>query len=212
MIDWRKISSVEFEELCYELMELNGFKNIKWYGKGGGDKGRDLTADKYEEPIGGIQKHSKWIVQCKRYIAASITKSDIDAFLCAAREHSPNSVLIILTGTLSSNVKDWIDIVRREYRFEIYTWEEKDLQREIARHRKSLRIKVEVIPTPGEVTLFYDMPPSGKTYMCDVPGLEELGFYIMNDYGSEQNARWLNKLVEYIRHNEIDFYVEDDEQ
>ena len=212
MINWEKISPTEFEELCYELMALLGFKNIKWYGKGGSDKGRDLTADKIEEPISGIQKESNWIIQCKRYTKAAITKSEIESFLCAAREHAPDSVLLILTNTLSSNVKDWFDVVRKDYSFEIYIWEEKDLQREIARHRNSLQTKVEVIPTPGEATQFYDMHSSGKTYMCDVPGLDELGFYIMNDYGPKGNAKWLNEFVEYIRHNEIEFYIEDDEQ
>lgn len=212
MINWEKISPTEFEELCFELMELNGFKNIEWHGKGGGDKGRDLTANKYDEPISGIQRSSKWIVQCKRYAKAKITKNDIEAFLCAAREHSPNSVLLILTSTLSSNVKDWLDAVRKGYGFEIYTWEEKDLQREIAKHRKNLRTKVEIIPKPGEATLFYDIQPYGKTYMCNVPELEELGFFIMNDYGPKENAEHLNRFIEYIRHNEINFYVEDDEQ
>lgn len=212
MINWEKISPTEFEELCYELMSLNGFKNLAWYGKGGSDKGRDLTAIKFEEPISGIQKSSKWIIQCKRYTKATITKSEIEAFLCDAREHSPDSVLLVLTNTLSSNVKDWLEAVRRDYRFEIYTWEEKDLQREIARHRNSLGIKIEIIPSPGEPTLFYDMPPSGKIYMCDVSGLEELGFYIINDYGPKGNAKWLNEFVEYIRHNDIEFYVEDDDE
>jgi hypothetical protein len=43
MADWKRVSAEEFEKLCTELLELNGFENIQWYGSGGGDKGRDIV-------------------------------------------------------------------------------------------------------------------------------------------------------------------------
>ena len=51
MIDWKRVSAEEFEKLCTELLELNGFENIQWYGSGGGDKGRDIVATKIEERV-----------------------------------------------------------------------------------------------------------------------------------------------------------------
>jgi hypothetical protein len=66
MVEWSQISPDEFEKLCAELLELSGFGNIEWFGKGGGDKGRDLIASRIEERLPGIRRETKWLVQCKR--------------------------------------------------------------------------------------------------------------------------------------------------
>jgi hypothetical protein len=44
-ITWSQLTPTEFEKLCSLILEANDFTDIKWYGKSGGDKGRDLTAD-----------------------------------------------------------------------------------------------------------------------------------------------------------------------
>jgi hypothetical protein len=211
MIRWSDISPEDFEGLCFELMELNGFKNIKWYGKGGGDKGRDLTAEKFEEPISGIQKLRKWVVQCKRYTTSNLSKADIQEFLAAAREHEPDSVLLVITNTLTTNVRDWLTSINKDYSFDIFLWEERDLQREVANNRSKIQTKIKILPASGEATLFYDVASSGKKYMCDIPELIEMGFYIMNDYGHKQNAEYLQEFIDYIRNNEITFQIEDDD-
>lgn len=212
MINWDEITPTQFEELCYELIEFNGFKNIEWFGKGGGDKGRDLTAVKFEEPLSGVQKERKWVIQCKRYTSTKLSKLEIENFFVAAREHSPDSVLLIVSRTLSSNLKDWLNAVRENYSFEIFVWEEKDIQREIAIHRTKLRTKISVSPTPGEPTVFYEQRTVGVVYMCNAPELEELGFYLLNDYGPDGNAKAFQEFVDYIRHNEIEIYVEDGDE
>jgi hypothetical protein len=56
MINWTRINPEEFEKFCAELLELNGFENLQWYGKGGADKSRDIVATK----IGGIAA-IRWI-------------------------------------------------------------------------------------------------------------------------------------------------------
>ena len=118
MIKWTDINPTRFEELCYELIEQNGFKNIEWLGKGGGDRGRDITAVKHEEPLSGIRRERRWIVQCKRYVKAAPTKIDVESFLVAAREHTPDAVLLIITNTLSANTKDWLKAVTPQYTFD----------------------------------------------------------------------------------------------
>ena len=212
MIKCDDITHRQFEELCYELMEANGFKNIEWFGKGGADKGRDLTAVKYDEPLSGIQKERRWVVQCKRYIKAPPNKTEIEGFLVAAREHSPDVVLLIITNTLSANLKDWLKSVKPAYEFEIFTWEEKDLEREIAKNRSNLRTQVKVIPRVGEPTYFFKSETPGVVYMSNSDEFEELGFYILNDYGPKGNAEWLRQFVDYIRHNEIEFEINDTDE
>ena len=41
MINWKNLTRIEFEELCYILLEQNSIKNLEWYGRSGGDRGRD---------------------------------------------------------------------------------------------------------------------------------------------------------------------------
>lgn len=205
MIKWNEIEPAQFEGLCYELLEQNGFTNLQWFGKSGGDRGRDIVAVKFEEPLSGIRKQRKWIIQCKRYIKSPPSKTEIEAFLASAREHSPDVVLLVVSNTLNAGTKDWLDAVRSEYRFEIYIWEEKDLERQIAIHRAKLRTEIKIRPASAKPTLFYQTSVGGVLYMCSVDGLEEFGLYLLNDYGPERNAQWLKEFVDYIRHHEIEF-------
>jgi Restriction endonuclease len=212
MIDWKQLDPTQFEELCYELLEHNGFKNIEWYGKGGSDKGRDLTAIKIEEPLSGIQTRQQWLIQCKRYTSKVLSKGDINDFLVAAQEHSPDVVLLIVTATFTADVRDWLKSVRMDYKFKIYTWEEKDLQREISRHRFKLSTPITITPVSGEPLIFYNCPQVGVTYTSLIPGkFEEIGFYILNDRGPKANKSILREFVDFIRHNEIDFGLNDED-
>ena len=124
MIKWSDIEPTQFESLCYELLEQNGFTNLQWFGKSGSDKGRDIVAVKLEEPLSGIRIEQKWSVHCKRYVKAPPSKAEMETFLAGVREHSPDVVLLVISNTLSASTKDWLNAVRSEYRFEIYTWEE----------------------------------------------------------------------------------------
>ena len=215
MADWKRVSAEEFEKLCTELLELNGFENIQWYGSGGGDKGRDIVATKTESPISGVRRQRTWVVQCKRYVRTTVKKQAISDFLTAAREHGPDAALIIITKTLTANVRDWLNAVRKEYRFEICTWEERDLEREIGRFRTQLSKIPPIVPDPKRVMTFSPVGESGVTYLPGIESeFEEVGFYLMNSYGAERDREILQKFIEFIRHNEvrIDTASDDEEE
>lgn len=137
---WSQLTPTEFEELCSIILEAMGFTDIKWYGKLGSDKGRDLTAKKEESPLPSTKRMAKWVIQCKRYVTKPPTKRDIQSFLDDAGEDSPDNVLIIITNTLSPNTKDWIEDARRKrkYPFDIHYLEELDLEREINLYRSQI--------------------------------------------------------------------------
>src|SRR5690349_1564081 len=100
MIDWSSLSPLEFEQFCAELLGLNGFENIEWYGKGGGDKGRDIVATKSDAPLPGVRRSRSWVVQCRRYTKKTLSKGVLADLFAAAREHKPDVVLLIMTSTL----------------------------------------------------------------------------------------------------------------
>ena len=209
-IDWTVLTPSEFEELCYSLVEANGFQELRWYGKGGGDKGRDILAKKEIAFTERTRVLESWIIQCKRYTAQPPGITQIASFLEQCREHRPDNVLIVISNTLSADTKDWITAVRSEYRFRIHLWEEMDLVREIKAHRESLSTKFAVLlkqimlPPSGPVR-FYQFQMSPVYYTSYGDEFEEIGFYLLNDYGHKQNIEWLKGFIEYIRNHDIEF-------
>ncbi|MBC8263049.1 MAG: restriction endonuclease [Anaerolineales bacterium] len=209
-IDWTVLTPSEFEELCYALVETNGFQELQWYGKGGGDKGRDIIAKRETAYTDRMRVVERWVVQCKRYTAEPPGVAEISKFLEQCREHKPDNVLIIVSNTLSSNTKDWIEAVRSEYKFRIHLWEEMDLVRELKAHRGNLSanfseiLKQSAFRSPALVR-FWPVQMSPVYYRCDYDEFEEMGFFIINDYGHEGNVQWLTRFIEYLRDHRIEF-------
>ncbi|CAG0963491.1 hypothetical protein GPROT1_00994 [Gammaproteobacteria bacterium] len=214
-IDWTVLTPSEFEELCYTLVDANGFQEIQWYGKGGGDKGRDILAKKETAYTDRIKTTEDWIIQCKRYTTQPPGVAQISPLLEQCREHKPDNLLIIVSNTLSSDTKDWLHAVRSEYRFRIHLWEEMDLIREIRTHRKSLSsnflsvVKQITAESCGPVR-FSRTQLESVHYWTNSREFEELGIFILNDYGHKENVRWITDFIEYLRNNDIEFESDDD--
>jgi len=51
MIEWSKVFPEELEKFCAELLERSEFTNVKWFVRGGGDKGHELVATCIGEPL-----------------------------------------------------------------------------------------------------------------------------------------------------------------
>jgi len=127
-VPWGKLSSEEFEEFCNYLLDKDGFIEIKWHGKGGGDGGRDYTAKKvfYHKKKKII---SNWIVTCKRYISKPPSKTLLYEEIVKAEGYSIDDLLFVISNTLSSKTKDWLEAQKNKHSFSIHTWEELDLKR-----------------------------------------------------------------------------------
>ena len=137
-IDWSKIKSKKFEELCHIILTLNGFANIRWFGKSGGDRGRDLMAEKVEMPLPGIVKTGKWIVQCKRYVSKPPNKAVLNETITWCEAHKPDYLLFIITNVLTADTKDWLEKRSENVPFNIFCWEELDIKNELTRHPELL--------------------------------------------------------------------------
>lgn len=208
MIEWSKVTPEEFEKLCAELLELNGFSNIEWYGKSGGDKGRDITATRVEDRISGIRREKRWIIQCKRYVSKRLSKQDVEGFLISAREHAPDTALLIISDTLTPDVRDWLKTIQTDYRFEILVWEERDLEREVHRHANRLSCNLPVKPQAENPIVFYELSHNVRNYTCTE--FEEVGFYVMNAGGEKYDIPRIQEFIKFIRANEITFDIAED--
>ena len=201
MINWKNITSIEFEELCYQLMEVNKFTNIQWYGKGGGDKGRDILCDSITNPLKNITIVDKWLVQCKRYTEKKITKSNLSDAFNSAREHNIDCFLLIITDTLSSGIKDWIKSIQSDFKFKIMLWEELDLRREVNKNTILISSLFPHLLKKNNTIEFYEMQEPIKTYYCNE--FEEVGFQIMNTSDEERNIKLINEFIKFIKVNDI---------
>lgn len=204
MINWKNITAEEFEELCFLLLENNNFTNLRWFGKGGADRGRDIIADKLTQPLANITAVQRWLIQCKRYTEKTITKSELTESFNCARQHNVQCYLLAMTNTLSADMKDWLDSIRDEYKFEIFIWEELNLRKETNRCLREVSERFPNLIKQGEIVEFYRMEPSGAHYHCNE--IDEVGFYILNDYGEDDNIKYIEEFIQFIKSNGVTFH------
>jgi len=203
---WSQLTPNDFEKLCGLLLEKEGFTDIQWYGKSGGDKARDFIAMKEDCPLPSSKRMAKWVVQCKRYVTKPPTKRDIQSFLDDALEHNPDHVLLIVTNTLSGNTKDWIGKIRRmrRYPFDIHCWEELYLEREIARHRSEISERLpRVLSQPNPVIL--EEVNQKRKYVFSSPQKREIKIVVFNKPSEEKAKEDVMEFIRLLRENDVTF-------
>ena len=133
MTNWGQILPERFEQLCVEIIESEGFYNIRRLG-GTGDRGRDILAQKDAQLFYGSKEIQNWIIQCKRLVKSNLTINDLNIELGKVRMHKPDYYMLFLTNTLNPNVVDWLEGVKDQYPFKILIkdidWLERQLQRQ----------------------------------------------------------------------------------
>lgn len=106
-IDFKKISSQKFEELCFDLLLKMRFYNLIWR-KGGPDNGRDIEASfLVVNPLTGYYEE-KWFIECKNY-SGGIPVTELDSKFSWADAEKPNHLLIIASPYISNSSRTWID-------------------------------------------------------------------------------------------------------
>lgn len=204
-INWSLLSPSQFEELCYRILEIYDFTQIQWFGKHGSDKGRDITARKVEKPIPSIQVEKRWIVQCKRYIEKPPGINEISYFLNCCREHKPDKALLILTNTLTSGTKDWLEKIKDEYSFEIFIWEENELEKIIEDNKKTLQKFFPQIYTSGGLIEFYTVDTGEYHIKCKE--IDEVILVAFNCNNYQEAKEKVKEFLEFVKNN--DFEIED---
>lgn len=126
-IDWGKLSDMEFEELCYDILEKSGFINLMWIGRKGKDRGRDIIAEKHRKELHRLRTE-KWLVQCKKYLSKPPSPSSLGNDLAWADYHNPDVFLIMLTNTLTPDTHDWIEGVKKTRKYDVQVCDEKQLR------------------------------------------------------------------------------------
>jgi len=135
-VDWDRLTDQDFEELCYDILDKEGFVNIKWSGRGGGDRGRDITCSMVETILGNIARVIPYIVQCKKYLARPPSPSDLKDTIAWADAHRPQVLIIMVSNTLSSDTRDWLSEIEKKKSYAIVTYEEKNFDLFLEKHEE----------------------------------------------------------------------------
>lgn len=202
--DWRNITPPVFEKLCAAVLGKCGFTNIQWFGETGNDKGRDIIAEKIDVPVPGVERRQRWLIQCKRYLKASLSKGELKELLDAALEHSVDSVLIIVTASVSANLRDWLSSACQKYPFDAYIWEELDFRRQVNALRSEL---LDAIPelTEGRQPLWmYPMNQNEIELGCNE--FEEVKLVVWNVYTPEEAKAKAAEFLRYVHQNGFEWW------
>ena len=95
-------------------MEKLNFHNITWYGKGGGDKGRDVVAYTTETLPLNLTYQRKWVIQCKRW-SRFPTKNQLFNEISTALEHKPDFWVLAIPLDPSADKIDYVESLSENY-------------------------------------------------------------------------------------------------
>lgn len=198
---WDNLTAEQFEEFCYHILRLSGFQDLKWLGRKGSDKGRDITATKTERPFRRSTVTRSWIVQCKHYRSKAPTKAEVLNWLASCHEHKPDRVLLIVSRSTTAAFRDWLTAIHKEHPFEIHLWDETELATEYRQHRHHLVTIFPSLPSLSKPIAFYPVQPADRQVYCNE--FEEVGFVVMNSSSDEDALRRVLEFVSFIKVNQI---------
>ncbi|WP_339294325.1 restriction endonuclease [Paenibacillus sp. FSL W7-1279] len=118
MINWKKINARYFEKFIYHMLGFEGFRNIDWYGRGGGDQGRDVTCTTYEELPFGLGYERKWVFQCKKW-SRMPSQGDIYNECAKAKIHNPDFWVMAIPVDASANMIDYFKNLGESFGFKV---------------------------------------------------------------------------------------------
>lgn len=117
-ISWNEVEPENFEKFVYHLIIDKNFKNVRWFGKGGGDKGRDVIGDYIENLPLGITVVTKWIFQCKRWRRMP-SKNDILNEIGKVAEHRPDYWVLVIPVDPNPNFYDFLKQMEANYNYKL---------------------------------------------------------------------------------------------
>ncbi|HDX9660571.1 TPA: restriction endonuclease [Bacillus toyonensis] len=114
---WNEIDDKYFEKFVYYLLAYEGekFYNRIWFGKGGGDKGRDVVAKTFEQLPFGLGYERKWVFQCKRW-SKMPDKSVLMNEYYTALEHEPDYWVLVVPLEPSAQKHDYKDFMQGHFK------------------------------------------------------------------------------------------------
>jgi tetratricopeptide (TPR) repeat protein len=132
-IEWERLTDREFESLCCDVLDREGYKNLRWTG-GTGDRGRDIQATKYVKMTETHERMYDVIAECKKYLARPPAISDLQGTLGWADVHKPDLLMLMIANTLTPNTHEWLDKTGQDKPYDILVFDDKHFELFFDRH------------------------------------------------------------------------------
>ncbi len=127
--------SMQFQQLCAELLDAEGCKNIRGMGTGP-DQGNDFMFDlPIESPLGSEIK--PFIAQCKWYgIRNSVNENEVSDSASYIDTHNASGILILTSSQFTGTAITKIEAINRSPRnsYQIAYWNGIDLTRRLRKY------------------------------------------------------------------------------
>jgi HEAT repeat protein len=105
-IDFKDITWIQFQDLCLDILDAEGFRIIRRGGIGP-DRGADILVQKEIEYGPGCSKPFIWLVQCKhKTTGESLKPGDIGEFVSDLSRHNANGYWLMTNANLSTGLED----------------------------------------------------------------------------------------------------------
>lgn len=130
--DLSLLSPLQFEELCYELVEASGFSHIIWR-RGGADGGRDIEAcrrvsnglvDDYDE---------RWFFECKHH-RSGVSSEHLSSKFVHGLAEEPDHLVFFISSYLTKDTRAWKEKMAVKANFKIHLIEGEKLKLLIKKH------------------------------------------------------------------------------
>ncbi|MBI2621545.1 MAG: restriction endonuclease [Candidatus Levybacteria bacterium] len=150
---FKHLTSIEFEEFCFDLLQKLGYFNVDWR-KGTGlntspsDRGRDIVFQEERIDIDESKYFEKWFTDCKHH-TKGVPPEALRNLLTWAEAERPDGVIFIVSNFLSNPAKDYIETYKKTNNppFKIKVWERPMLEK-LSRKKISLLRKYDLISGP----------------------------------------------------------------
>ena len=157
-IDFTQLNWEQFEQLCVDLLEAEGFTNVVPSGGWGGDQGRDIAAQESITSRTGKQWTVQWMVQCKHYAVSgrSVGHRDVTGIIDFLSTHNADGLFVITDTSLTASLVKKLEEFDRDKRLPYRTafWDGHRLQNLLLdRHPKLL---LRYFPKPAYDWSTYD--------------------------------------------------------
>lgn len=127
-----KISSRDFERLCYELLMKYGFHELIWR-QGGADSGRDIEGSiVFLNHI--YPKKTKWFFECKHYTSGGVPPVELNSKIAWADAHLPDFFVIIVSSYITKDAREWLRQIQVQKTYDIIVIEGPDLKSRIVQY------------------------------------------------------------------------------
>jgi hypothetical protein len=180
--------SMQFQQLCAELLQAEGCKNIRGLGTGA-DQGNDFMFDlPVDSPLSSELK--PFIAQCKWYgIKSSVAQNEVSDSAPYIDTHNASGMLLITSSQFTGTAITKIEAINRSTRnsYQINYWNGTDLTKRLRKHTEIInkffyssenKKTDEQLPVYDEESFLneFGLHPSEKIFSADtfpeIPGNE----------------------------------------